>query len=477
MGMRSLKPYPLIYRLTLLLSLAVIIGSCSTSRKAVIESTESYQPHTVLRGETVSKIAGTYEVTVADIIRMNPGMNINNIRPGQILKIPFKKPEPKKEVEEVKEVPPEKRDLIKIALLLPFNAADNASHNQSDGEIKVDAATIPWIQFYEGAMLAVDSFATREGTSFEISLYDSWSDAGRLGKLVRDSLFVKNDLVIGSGVTNLLPALVKASEQHKKPLIITQNNSASFLEGHPELLLTMPSVALQCQLMSEYIYKNYGRENLVILHQDNKKEKDFADLFSTALQVSHLGGFFTSDSLKVKSLAVSDKIFEKGFNLFNKDKKNIVIIQSSDEAFVSPIISRLDSLDEFSFVVCGIPTWENFESIDPEMLQRLNTLIFSPSYVDYGNPYVKSFRKQFIEKYKSDPSYQGYLGFSIAYLSAMALEKHGHADFAKTLERRGDRENTLPAGFDFKSKSTADGRENHRISILKFENYRLVPVD
>jgi hypothetical protein len=129
------------------------------------------------------------------------------------------------------------------------------------------------------------------------------------------------------------------------------------------------------------------------------------------------------------------------------------------------------------FVICGLPTWENFESIDPKMLQKLQTHIFTSTFIDYNSPYVKNFRKNFIEKYKADPVHNAFLGFSIAYLAGSALEK-GDKDFFRQLEKKENRENKeLPAKFDFASKSKDDGQENHRITILKFEYFKLVLVE
>gem|GEM_PF-903443 len=463
------------FRVVYFTLLVLFIISCSTSKKTTVPATEAYRPHTVQRGETISKIANTYDVTLVQIAAMNPGLDLNRIKAGQVIKIPFKKEIKNEQVEEKKEPEPVKKsETMHVALLLPFNAAHNME-NQVDNAISVDPVSIPWIQLYEGVRLALDSLAA-EGNNFELRLYDTWMDSTKLSRLIRDTLFTKNDLVIAGSVTGFLPQLATAAASAHKPLIITQNNSATFLDGHPELLLATPSVALQCKLMSDFIYKEFENENLVILHQDTKKETDLASIFSTALQINRLSSGST-DSLKVNNKIYSDKLFDKGSTMLDKNRKNVIIIPSSDEAFVSPIISRLDSLDEMKFVVCGLPTWENFESIDPKMLQKLQTHIFTSSFIDYNNQHVKNFRRSFIEKYKTDPVHNAFLGFSITYLAATAMEK-GEKEFFHQLEKKENRENReLPAKFDFISKSKNDGKENNRITILKFEYFKLVPVE
>jgi LysM repeat protein len=276
------------FRAVYFILLVLFSISCSSSKKTTTApATEAYRPHTVQRGETISKIANTYDVTLVQIAAINPGLDLNKIKAGQVIKIPFKKETKKEQAEEKKEPEPVKKSqTTHVALLLPFNAAHNME-NQVDDAISVDPATVPWIQFYEGVMIALDSL-TAEGNNYELRLYDTWMDSTKLSRLIRDTLFTKNDLVIAGSVTSFLPQLATAASSSHKPLIITQNNSATFLDGHPDLLLATPSVALQCQLMSNFIYREFENENLVILHQDTKKENDLAAIFSTALQIRRL---------------------------------------------------------------------------------------------------------------------------------------------------------------------------------------------
>lgn len=454
-------------------SLHFIMQSCNPTRQVVQPVSGNYQPHKVLQGENFGKIANTYDVTQEEIKKMNPGVDFNHLKPGQVIKIPIKKTEEKKEeIKKEEEIKERKKTTSRIAIILPLNAAQNSIDNQTDLDIIIDPNTVPYIHFYQGVMLALDSL-TQNGNNFSLTVIDTWSDSTKLVKLINDSLFRTNDLVIGVSVGNWLNLLAAASVKYNKQLIIAQSNSAVFLQNHPRLILTAPSVTLQCQLMSSFIHRKFGKEQLILLHQDTKKENDLAAIFSTALEISHLKEG-RNDSLKIKNLIYTPKLFESNSKVFDKTKKNVILIPSSDEAFVSPIITRLDSLDDFKFILCGLPTWENFETIDPQRLQNLETHIFSSTFIDYNLNPVKRIRKNFLEKYKSDPVFLGYLGFSLAYLSGSILEREAK-DFNEEFERA--KTGNLPVQFNLSSKSKEDGMENHSITILKFENYKLIPVE
>lgn len=459
--------------------LLLLIVSCDTTKRTSITSQvadKAYQFHTVIKGETIDKIANSYNISQEEIKNLNPGLDFKKLKEGFELKIPKVK---QVAIEEKKEEKKEtlqqgKSTLTKMALILPFNAlayAENSLHDQE--VVTIDPLAIPAIHFYQGLQMALDSLAS-SGNSFELTLFDSWMDSSALIKLVRDSIFSKNDLVISGASTNWLQQLTLASLQSKTPLVVLQNNSASFLEGNHLLYLASPSVAQQCLMMSEFLYRKYGKENLILLHQDTKRENDLASLFSSGFETSRLR-FGENDTLKMRNLIYSGKLFEKGNKLFDKTLKNVILIPSSDEAFVSPIISRLDSLKEFKFIFCGLPTWENFESIDPRKFQNLQTHIFSSTYIDYTREAVIQFRKKFISKYKSDPLYNAYLGFSIGYLAGSVLEKNKVHSFERELEKSDS--HAYPVILRFQSKSKEDGKENHQMSILKFEDFSLKKIE
>ncbi|MFM7770194.1 MAG: LysM peptidoglycan-binding domain-containing protein, partial [Bacteroidota bacterium] len=54
-------------------------------------SKEEFVYHTVKSGETLSKIANSYKVSVDSIVKLNKGLNPNKLQTGQKLKVKKKK--------------------------------------------------------------------------------------------------------------------------------------------------------------------------------------------------------------------------------------------------------------------------------------------------------------------------------------------------------------------------------------------------
>ena len=75
--------------------------------------------HTIAAGETLYRLSGLYGVTIQAICDANPGLDANNFRAGQVIRIPAKTPEitveaPKEQPKEPEMLKPKCRDMHKV---------------------------------------------------------------------------------------------------------------------------------------------------------------------------------------------------------------------------------------------------------------------------------------------------------------------------------------------------------------------------
>ena len=55
----------------------------------------------------------------------------------------------------------------------------------------------------------------------------------------------------------------------------------------------------------------------------------------------------------------------------HKSKKQIIFVPSSNEDLITNLLIALKAVkDDFDFILVGLPTWYNFETIDPMLLQQ-----------------------------------------------------------------------------------------------------------
>ena len=79
------------------------------------------------------------------------------------------------------------------------------------------------------------------------------------------------------------------------------------------------------------------------------------------------------------------------------DRENIIVLPEENEGEISKVLPLLSALtDSYQLTVLGLPEWQTFTSIDHETFYKLNTKLFSYSYVDYSLESVKAV----VEKYR-----------------------------------------------------------------------------
>ena len=77
-------------------------------------------------------------------------------------------------------------------------------------------------------------------------------------------------------------------------------------------------------------------------------------------------------------------------------------------------------------MLCGMPGWETFNSIDPQLMKELDAVFFNGMYADISTPAVNTFRKKFISEYHADPTIQAYMAYDqISFIASQEFRAAG----------------------------------------------------
>jgi hypothetical protein len=114
-------------------------------------------------------------------------------------------------------------------------------------------------------------------------------------------------------------------------------------------------------------------------------------------------------------------------------EKNIIIIPSTNEAYVSNILTALFfEVEKYDIRIFGMSNWHKFQSIDLEYLHLMSMNYFTSFYVDYTKESVIRFVKKFRQIYKTEPyrvSPRGYnlsmYGFDLMFNFTTLLSNYG----------------------------------------------------
>ena len=160
-----------------------------------------YVAYEVKPKETLYSLSKMFEMTQEELIALNPELN-NGVEIGMLLRIPSKTPVAigdKKEYKSLsKKITYDNRK--RMVLLLPFNIANIESDtiNSTYSRLKKDKFLNMTLDFYAGALIAIDSAKTL-GLPIDVEIYDSreTKNSSDVATLIQSKNLVNANAIIG----------------------------------------------------------------------------------------------------------------------------------------------------------------------------------------------------------------------------------------------------------------------------------------
>jgi len=381
--------------------------------------------------------------------------------PKPSVQTPAPKPEVKEEIKVIKD----ENIKLKVVLIMPFELEQNfKAESYETIEPEVSQTSLVALNFYEGAIMAVDTLKTLK-KEVTIHTYDTPSDSASIVRMLTNPTIKEAGLVIGTFPPNLTNAVISAAGKAGINLILTQSNSPDFLENKKNIVLSFASTITQCREMAEYMMEEFDNSKIILVYRTEKREDELALIFRE--EIVRL-----KKDQEFAELNATSKSYKDISGMLSKTKRNLIFLISSDEAFISPIISLVEEQKIFGVKMVGLPTWQNFESIDFMSLKNIEVFIFDNNFISFDTPAHSDFRKKFISKYSNDPMNSAYNGFDLVFYLGNAYENK-EKNFEGLLKKAFSKENT---GYSFEGSGN-NGLENTSISVLRFNDYKLERIN
>ncbi|MFH1319345.1 MAG: LysM peptidoglycan-binding domain-containing protein [Bacteroidota bacterium] len=489
--------------------------------------------HTVEQGQTFYSLSKKFSVSIDDIKSANPELAADILKVGSTIRIPLAS-HSAKDVPDTAQMDilsstvdtiyihlpngdslaatgfpgkapaiekPELvfRSIYNVAVMLPFyldmNDSISADKSMDEPEEMYSRSEIA-LGFYEGTLLAVDSLK-KQGLSVRMFIYDTNNDTNKVIELLQKDTLRKMDLIIGPLYLSNLSIAAKFAMENKINIVSPFISTNRILRGNPYLSKANPCVQTSIEEIASYIADKYvsrqnvpdREKNFIAVHNNDPGEKLLFNIFQDKLlsffstEKDSTGGappgiqqnfkkppvIFQHD---IKEIAYNERGMEAVEEALSVADTNIIIIPSSDQVFVSQLISKLNELEEdYKIIVFGLPVWENFKNIEIEYLQNLNVHITSSSFIDYESEPVKSFVKQYYKLYKIFPGKYAFQGFDVVYYYLNILKNFGYnfQTYLPEIDHTG-----VHTSYKYFSTGINNGYENRYVIILKYEDYELV---
>ena len=469
-----------------------------------------YFYYKVREGETFYSISKSFRIGLRSLKRANRDIFDQELATGAWIKIPRTRrteeffaetrpdtlilPEEPVEICEI-EMPLYFDNSVKLGLMLPFYLDENDEREYIDsskmndfgkpiyktirrGKSWIYPRSYRFIEFYEGALLAVDSLRKR-GLNVDLYTFDTGQNHEKVREVIEMGFLDDLDLIIGPVYSMNLEVLSSYIDELKIPVVSPFVQSDSLLEKNPYLFQVRPSHMVEGEIISQLVSYNHGK-NIVLVHAQDSIKLSWIEQFRCTL-LDSLSQFEPLKDVVLKEVIFSeirqrhDTINEIGDALLS-DKKNVVIVLSEKETFVSPVLGKLNELaKEYDVQVIGFPEWQKFRNIELDYYHDIGIYICSSYYLNYENKNIKKFLLSYRKKFRTEPVPFSFAwnGYDITYyfLSGIATYED---KFMNCFQYHNPE--MLVSDFKFKRLIPGWGISNMNLYLLKYtRDYKLVP--
>ena len=359
---------------------------------------------------------------------------------------------------------------VKVALLLPFSAKDYPVFVDTLVEkmpVQISARSEQFISFYEGVLLAVDSLKN-QGYKVNLKVFDTERSAEKMYTMVDEIDRFHPDLIIGPVYGSVYKALMDDLTNKNIPVIYPLSSRSEEFGVYPDFIQVNPSMKALTVAMSDWLREEAEEANLVCLNLTGN-EVSHSDLEDIRLFKEYMHRIGSMNFYDWNTSAVP----LDGLRLqLLPDRENIIILPTTKEAEVSKILPVLSALtDGYRITVVGFPEWQAFTSVDHETYFKLNTKIFTYSYVDNTTEPAKRFALKYRKYFYTEPNNLAYKAFdmSLYFIELAAKYRDRTLDALEFYPRNGDF-----SRFYFQKMEGQAGKENQGFYIVNFGyDYRL----
>ena len=423
----------------------------STAEKT---STKKYlEEYVVKPKETIYSIANDYGISEQELISLNPELK-RGIKQGMILRVPKgqrKEPVKKEQGNLLKTINTNARK--QLALLLPFNISkiESDTINSTQARLKKDKFLNLTLDFYSGALMAIDS-AKVLGMNVDIKILDSQEtkNSSNVATLVQQNNLQNMDAIVGPFYQSNVEKLVELLEPTKTPVISPLSKEIG--KKYTNLYQSMPSAEFLRNSIFDFMKAKNGN---IIAVVDTKKGsvKQYIQEMQPNVRIAGLSekGTFVADSLKV---------------LFQKDKLNYVVLASESTGMILATTNAMLAAQkdyQVQLVILEQNDTFDFEEISLTRLTKLKLL-----YPSLSRPNESDEANQFDVKYKKvnkiTPNQYAIRGFDVTFDTLLRLSQDN--TFEETIQTSPSEQ--IENKFDYVQNATY-GYTNNGIYILYYD--------
>ena len=404
--------------------------------------------------ETLYSLSKSFGLTQEELIALNPAIN-EGVEIGMVLKVPAKTVSAQQVKKEYTALTPKVNfdNRKKLVMLLPFNISriENDSINNTVERLKKDKFLNMTLDFYAGALIAIDSAKTM-GLPIDVEIYDSQEtkNSSAIASLVSSNKLTTANAIIGPFYQSNAEATAQLLKLNNVPVISPLSKDA----GRPfaNLFQTIPAPEVVKNKMFEYMRSKNGNIMAVV---DKKKESilNYLKEYQPNVPLVALNGGSSISAESLKGLLV-------------KDRLNFVVMETANTMMIKSTIAAM--LSVMSTYQVQLVILEPNETLDTDEIKFTNLIklkLMYPSVTrDSTFPEGIIFNNKFKKINSIFPSDYATRGFDVTFDTMMRMVQE--VKFEETVNAVATEQ--VESKFEYYKKSDG-GYTNKGVFIMYYD--------
>lgn len=320
-------------------------------------------------------------------------------------------------------VQPEKKS-IRIGLFVPLylDSAFDASANFRYPPKTFPKFHLPGLEFYEGALLALDTLAA-EKISVQLVVKDTRSGTESLTEQLNSPDCKALDLIVAYCAAHEIKTFAEAGLLRGIPVInVNSPNDGGVIEN-PFLVLLNSTLRTQCLSLSAYIREKFTRQSVVVFRKKGLLE----DRIQTYL--NEAGKSLGKNASKFIYVDLPDS-FTVNHLIPKLDtlKPTLCLAGSLDENFGRRLALQLASLSKSNYgsTLIGMPTWDAIRDFVKPEYRGIDIVYCTPFFSLRTDSVSQSITHFFNEKIYARPSDMVLRGYEAIWHFSKLYQRYGN---------------------------------------------------
>lgn len=425
--------------------------------------------HTIQPKETLYSVARLYTLTPAQLVEANPGLSAETFQAGRTLIIPASAI-----------IPPATENGSNnnegtISQNIPFPTGKRSVQAvlylpfNAAVKLKTDINQRRFTEFYEGLLLSIDSLKKMD-YNINLYVYDSYNQNASV--LLRQEGVAEADMIIASPAGNQLQEFSDYALKNKKSLVLPFTSKNDEIDTNPYIVqINTPQAYLYKETINEFC-RRFPNKEIVFLKEAGKtgSKNDFCNMLRQKLDR-------TNRSYLVHQYQPTD--IDMATLKLEEGKEYIFVPESSNSESLKIFLPLLQAAKKVNPILnislFGYPEWQTYVKDYIEAFYELNTYIYSSFYADNESSGLNRFYANYKSWYHKDilnsyPKF-GALGFDtgIFFLQNYAQEGENGIKAIK-----GKQFNGIQTGFFFRQIQNGGGLINENIYFIHYSPEYLI---